>query len=152
MTPAGLSIGEVAERTGLSVHTLRYYEREGLLAAPVRRASNGHRVYSEHDVEWLTVCTNLRATGMPLTAIRRYAGVVREGNGDAEGRLAILRDHQQSLSDEIAALAERLELIGRKVRVFEDGLDGERAERECTPPPRPGAQPRSARSSSSSRS
>lgn len=132
---AGLSIGEVAERTGLSVHTLRYYEREGLLARPVRRASNGHRVYTEHDVEWLTTCTNLRATGMPLTAIRRYAELVRKGNGDAADRLAILREHRESLSDEIAALAERLELISRKVRVFEQGLGGADAERACSPAP-----------------
>lgn len=128
----GLTIGEVAERTGLSVHTLRYYEREGLLAAPVRRASNGHRVYSEHDVEWLTVCTNLRATGMPLTAIRRYADVVRQGNGDAEDRLAILREHRESLSEEIATLAGRLELISHKVRAFVQGADG-----ECVPGPSP---------------
>ncbi|MGW5188999.1 MerR family transcriptional regulator [Kribbella sp. NPDC004138] len=63
----GLSIGQVAERTGLSVHALRFYEREGLLADPVRRESNGRRVYSEDDVDWLTMCIKFRSSGMPPT-------------------------------------------------------------------------------------
>jgi DNA-binding transcriptional MerR regulator len=76
-----LSIGQVAERTGLSVHTLRFYEREGILTDPVRRGLNGHRLYSEDDVEWLSICTRFRASGMPLTAIRRYVDLVRQGPG-----------------------------------------------------------------------
>ena len=51
-----LSIGQVAQRTGLSVHALRFYESEGLFASPVRRAAGGRRIYSEWDVEWLDVC------------------------------------------------------------------------------------------------
>ncbi|MEV5707920.1 MerR family transcriptional regulator [Actinoallomurus sp. NPDC052274] len=86
-----LSIGQVAERTGLSVHALRFYEREGVLVDPVRRGPAGRRVYSENDVEWLTVCIILRASGMPLPAIRRYTELVREGDGNEEERLALLR-------------------------------------------------------------
>jgi len=78
-----LSIGQVAERTGLGVHTLRFYEREGLLAMPVRRAA-GRRVYSEDDVEWLDICTELRSSGMPPAEIRRYAELVREGLGNVK--------------------------------------------------------------------
>jgi len=75
----GLSIGQVAERTGLSVHALRFYEREGLLANPVARGPEGRRVYREQDVEWLRICMNLRASGMPLATVRRYADLVRQG-------------------------------------------------------------------------
>jgi DNA-binding transcriptional MerR regulator len=74
---ADLTTGPAAEYTGLSVHALRYYEREGLFAAPVRRDGAGHRVYSEWDLEWLEVCTKLRSA--PLrnlsTSMRhRFAG------------------------------------------------------------------------------
>ena len=73
----GLSIGQAALRSGLSVHALRFYEREGLLASPVERTADGRRVYSEHDLEWLELCIKLRSSGMPLAAIRRYTELVR---------------------------------------------------------------------------
>ena len=63
--PGELSIGQVAERTGLSVHALRFYEREGVFLSPIRRAAGGRRVYAEDDVDWLTLCTILRGAGMP---------------------------------------------------------------------------------------
>ncbi|SFK95999.1 MerR HTH family regulatory protein [Streptosporangium canum] len=66
-----LSIGQVAERTGLSVHTLRFYEREGILANPVSRGPGGRRCYSESDVEWLRLCIILRASGMERRRSRR---------------------------------------------------------------------------------
>lgn len=74
-----LTIQEVAERTALSPHTLRYYERVGLLEAPDRAAS-GHRRYGEGDLEWLTLLKRLRATGMPIREMRRYAELVRQGD------------------------------------------------------------------------
>jgi len=117
-----LSIGQVAERTGLSVHTLRFYERQGLLANAVRRRPNGRRVYSEDDVEWLTTCTMLRASGMPLTTIRRYVDLVRQGAGNEEDRLAVLRQHQEQLTRQIGELAKCLDLIRYKLRVYEDRL------------------------------
>ncbi|GIG39307.1 hypothetical protein Cph01nite_10690 [Cellulomonas phragmiteti] len=71
--PEGLSIGEVARRSGLSIHTLRLYEREGLLTGPVRRDAAGRRRYSAWDVEWLGSCRLFRASGMPA------------GTGDGSG-------------------------------------------------------------------
>jgi len=77
-----LSIGKAAERTGLSVHALRFYEREGLLASPVQRSPDGRRAYSEQDLEWLDLCIKLRSSAMPLAAIRHYAELVRQGEGN----------------------------------------------------------------------
>ena len=114
-----LGIGQTAERTGLSVHALRFYEREGLLVTPVHRGADGRRVYTEWDLEWLEVCVRLRASGMPLTAIRRYAGLVREGTGNEEDRLTLLRQHQQHVTAQLAALTECLDLITFKIRLYE---------------------------------
>lgn len=117
-----LSIGQVAECTGLSVHTLRFYEREGIFADPVRRGPGGRRVYSQDDVEWLSICTRFRASGMPLTAIRRYADLVRQGPGNEKDRLSLLRTHQEHVTAQIGELTECLDMINYKVRVYEDHL------------------------------
>jgi DNA-binding transcriptional MerR regulator len=118
-----LSIGEAAERTGLSVHTLRFYEREGLLASPIRRDSGGRRVYHPDDVDWIRVCVILRASGMPLPAIRRYTELVRAGNGNETDRLVLLRQHRERVVDQMDQLRKCLDLINFKIGVYEDVLD-----------------------------
>ncbi len=117
-----LSIGQVAERSGLSVHALRFYEREGLFVTPVHRGTDGRRVYTDWDLEWLEVCVKLRTSGMPLTAIRRYADLVRQGTGNLEDRLSLLREHQQRVTAQIAALTECLNLITFKIQMYEAGV------------------------------
>lgn len=118
-TAPRLTIGQVADRTGLSVHALRFYEREGMFPTPVHRDTGRHRLYSEWDLEWLEVCSKLRASGMPLSAIRHYAELVRRGNGNEAERLSLLREHQQHVRDQIATLIECLELISFKFRLYE---------------------------------
>ena len=120
-----LTIGQVAERTGLSVHALRFYEREGILANAVERGAGGRRRYREEDVEWLTICIILRASAMPIPVIRRYTELVRAGAGNEKERLAIMRGHQDQVRAQIARLTECLDLIGYKVGVYEDILAGE---------------------------
>ncbi len=118
-----LSIGDVAARTGLSVHALRFYEREGLLAGPVERDPAGRRVYGEDDLGWLTVCVILRGSGMPLPQIRRYTELVRAGEGNEPQRLDLLREHRQRVLEQIDQLTKCLDLINYKVAVYEDILD-----------------------------
>ncbi|MFD4197031.1 MerR family transcriptional regulator [Amycolatopsis thermoflava] len=122
-----LSIGEVARRTGLSVHTLRLYEREGLLASPVARNASGRRIYREADVEWLRYCTRFRASGMPLEEIRRFAALVRQGRGNEPERLALLREHEERVRARIAELQESLAVIRHKVAVYEEHVAEGRA-------------------------
>jgi DNA-binding transcriptional MerR regulator len=124
----GLSIGQVAERTGLSVHALRFYEREGLLADAVRRESNGRRVYTEDDVEWLDMCIKFRSSGMPLDTIRKYTELVRQGSGNEQDRLALLRSHQDYVTAQIQELTECLSVISHKVDVYQEHLDQGTAE------------------------
>jgi DNA-binding transcriptional MerR regulator len=121
-TSQGLSIGQVAERTGLSVHALRFYEREGLIADPVQRDAGGRRVYTEHDIGWLDVCVKLRASGMPLPAIRRYTELVREGRGNEQQRIAIMREHREQVIAQIAELNACLNLISYKIEFYEECL------------------------------
>ncbi|MGQ4384651.1 MerR family transcriptional regulator [Streptomyces sp. SAS_270] len=133
---ASLSIGQVAERTGLSVHALRFYEREGLFVNPVQRRAGGSRLYSEDDVDWLTICIILRASGMPLPVLRRYTDLVRAGAGNEEERLTLMREHQEQVTSQIARLTQSLDLIRFKVGVYEDLVDqGGGAAHECHAPP-----------------
>jgi DNA-binding transcriptional MerR regulator len=116
-------IGDVARETGLSVHTLRFYEREGLLLTQhVARATGGHRRYTPMDVKWLVLCVKLRASGMPLAQIRRYAELVREGPGNEQERLELLREQQARVEDQLAELQECRRIITRKVSIYERHL------------------------------
>ncbi|TCC28148.1 MerR family transcriptional regulator [Kribbella speibonae] len=119
----GLSIGQVAERTGLSVHALRFYEREGLLADAVRRESNGRRVYTEDDVDWLNMCIKFRSSGMPLDTIRKYTELVRRGAGNEADRLALLKSHQDYVRAQIEELNECLNVITWKVDIYQQHVD-----------------------------
>jgi DNA-binding transcriptional MerR regulator len=119
---ARLTIGQAAERSGLSVHALRFYEREGLFPSPVERDAGGRRLYSDWDIEWLELCTKLRGSGMPLPAIRRYATLVAAGDGNEADRLGLLRRHQAEITSQIADLSACLEIISFKVKLYEERL------------------------------
>lgn len=116
-TPAGLTIAEVAERTGLTRHTLRYYERDGLMLG-VDRAGSGHRRYSERDLDWLEMITKLRATGMPIREVRRYAELVRAGDGNEEERLALLRTHRRRVQAQLDTMTAYLGAIDMKISYY----------------------------------
>jgi DNA-binding transcriptional MerR regulator len=118
-----LGIGDVARQTGLSVHALRFYEREGLLLSQhIARGTGGHRRYSSQDVSWLRICIKLRTSGMPLAKIRRLAELVREGSGNEQERLELLREQQRRVENQLAELGECLRIISRKVGVYEQHL------------------------------
>ncbi|MFF7250195.1 MerR family transcriptional regulator [Embleya sp. NPDC008237] len=117
-----LSIGEVAERTGLSVHALRFYEREGLLVGPVQRTSGGRRRYTSLDVEWLLICVKLRESGMPLVDLKHFAELVRRGPGNEAERLQLLDAHRQRVDAQIQALEECRSVIAWKVGVYAEHL------------------------------
>ncbi|MDF2583980.1 MAG: MerR family transcriptional regulator [Mycobacterium sp.] len=122
-----LSIGEVAERTGLSVHALRFYEREGLLVGPVRRTTGGRRQYAAVDVDWLHICVKLRESGMPLADLRQFAALVRQGPGNEAERLELLDCHRRRVDAQIQALVECRAVIARKVDIYADHLNRGRA-------------------------
>lgn len=118
---ATLSISDAAEASGVSAHTLRYYERAGLLD-PVDRAQSGHRRYAEQDLVRIQFLTKLRATGMPIRQIRAYADLVRRGEDTNEARLAMLEAHRQAVRAQLAATARNLDLIEKKIDFYKERL------------------------------
>ena len=110
------SISEAAEKCGLSPYTLRWYERIGLLG-PVERTSDGRRRFTGKDLEWLSLLTKLRATGMPVKDMQRYAELVRSGAGEAE-RLELLKRHRVEVRQALAAQRECLKLLDYKIDIY----------------------------------
>lgn len=111
---SNLSIKEVATRCGLSVHTLRYYERIGLIA-PVARASGGQRRYRAADLEWIGFLLRLRATGMSISGMQEFARLRSVGNGTAGARRIMLEDHLAGLLGEIDALQQAAGVLQAKI-------------------------------------
>jgi DNA-binding transcriptional MerR regulator len=115
--PTNITIAEAAERSGLSAHTLRYYERIGLIH-PVGRGQNGHRRYGRDDIEWLEFLIKLRTTDMPIRQMVEYAELVREGPQTASRRRAMLEAHREALRDRIEDLKETATVIDRKIETY----------------------------------
>ncbi len=109
-----LTIQQVAELTGLSIDTLRYYERIGLLE-PVGRAQNGHRRYTRHDLAWIDVLIRLRNTGMPRTQMVRYAELRRQGSATLTERRLMLEQHQHSLQQHMQELEQHMAVLQQKI-------------------------------------
>lgn len=108
------SIHQVAELTGLSIDTLRYYERIGLLE-PVSRASSGHRRYRQKELDWLGLLINLKETGMPLAEMRHFADLRRQGAATAAERLRLLEQHQQALEGQMRRLEQHMTALRQKI-------------------------------------
>lgn len=117
-TDAGLSPREAAERTGLSVEALRYYEREGLIR-PVRRTAGGRRSYTADDIAWIGLITCLRAAGLGIADLREFTVLLRDQGGATERaeflqvRREVLRQRQQAIATAIAVLDEKIEHFSR---------------------------------------
>jgi len=125
------TIAEAASATALTPDTLRYYERDGLMLQPVDRSATGHRRYSERDLTWIQLITCLRGTGMPIRDVRRYAELVRQGEGNEQARLDLLRAHRARVLAQLAEVQEHLGAIDRKIGIYTEkvgpALDLERA-------------------------
>ena len=116
----GLAIADAASLTGLTPDTLRYYERDGLMLRPVPRSSSGHRMYADGDLDWVRLITKLRSTGMPIRDVRRYADLVRAGEGNEAERLELLRAHRQVVLARLAEVQDHLGAIDYKIGLYEN--------------------------------
>ena len=111
---------DAAKQAGISIHTLHYYEREGLLQ--VGRSSSGHRRYSSSDIEWIGILTCLRQTGMPIRTMRRFATLVQQDSNNIPERIEILKTHRLEVLTNLAALKHNLEHVEKKIDYYEKVL------------------------------
>jgi DNA-binding transcriptional MerR regulator len=114
--------GKVIEITGLSIHTLRYYEKMKLIE-PVTRAENGHRRYTEADIHRIGFIKKMRQTGMPIDELRQYLDLARQGDSTIEERLIMLEQQYDRVQGQIGNLHNMLEFLEYKMQLFEDKKD-----------------------------
>ena len=133
---SSLAIAEVAQRTGLSAHTLRYYERIGLIAA-VPRAPGGQRRYAAADMEWLAFLMRLRETGMPIKGMQAYARLRSQGNATLAERRNLLETHLADVQLQMRALRTSAQALALKItqyRTMERSLPRQGKNAHGTPP------------------
>ncbi|MFD1828270.1 MerR family transcriptional regulator [Streptomyces desertarenae] len=113
------TISEVAAVTGLSAHTLRWYERIGLMPH-IDRSHTGQRRFTNRDLDWLALVGKLRLTGMPVADMVRYAELVREGDHTFEERQELLRATREDVLRRIDELRSTLAVLDFKIEFYAD--------------------------------
>jgi DNA-binding transcriptional MerR regulator len=119
-----LTIQQTASRTGLSEHTLRYYEKIGLIQ-PVERAPNGHRRYNDEDLGWIDFLKCLRSTGMPVAQMLEFTDLTQAGEHTIQARVALLKKHRECVLREIQTLQNDLEVIHHKIDWYSNMIEEE---------------------------
>ena len=112
-----LTIQEVSQVTGLTPHTLRYYERIGLIH-PINREENTRRCYTADDVGWIDFLLKLRATGMSIKDMQRYAELQRQGDETLPERVEMLKSLRDKVESHIDEMNEHLKLIHYKIDYY----------------------------------
>ena len=111
------TIQQVADKTGLTAHTLRYYEKCGLIDT-VERDEHGYRSYSQDDMARIQMLCCLRRTGMSIKDMQRYAILLRAGDHTTEQRRILLEKHRQEVEAQICELTEMLKIIDHKIDLY----------------------------------
>ena len=119
-----MRISEIAEKTGLSLSTIRYYEKIGL-CREVGRGADGKRRFSTSDADWFLLLASLRETGMSLSDMRAFAALYAVGDKTVAQRKAALLAHRESLDDRQAALDRCRAILERKLQLYAKILEGE---------------------------
>ena len=123
------SIQDVSKKTGLSTHTLRYYEKEGLISG-VERSQGGFRQYTDEDLERLGLICCLKNTGMSIQEIARFVQLTHEGNHTLKERVQMLKDHREQVIERIAEMEKHLDKVTWKINFFSEKLRAYEAEME----------------------
>lgn len=114
------SIGEFSKLVGLSGHTLRFYEKEGLIK--VNRDENNIRIYSDENKLWIESLLHLKNTGMSLKDMKRFAMWGHMGDKTMEERLDLLRNHRKKVVEDLEKLRQSLEHLDKKIDFYENEL------------------------------
>lgn len=111
-----------ATRAGLSLDSLRYYEREGLIG-PIRRTAGGHRVYGEDDLFWIGLVTCLRDAGLGISELREFTALLRS-EGDPSDRVEFLRRHRRELQERMSRIRTAIGVLDDKIAYYSDRVEG----------------------------
>ena len=114
-------IGQIAEKLGLTAHTLRFYDKEGLLPF-VKKNSAGFRVFDENDVDWLIVIECLKATGMPLKNIKKYIDLCQVGDETLKVRLEMFQEQKKQIEKQMIELQQYMEKINFKIAYYTEAV------------------------------
>lgn len=116
------TIRQVAERIGLTVPTLRYYDKEGLLPF-VDKKPNGTRVFKDEDFEGLAIITCLKNSGVPIKDIKKYMDLCAKGDSTLKGRLEIFLERKESVEKQMEELNKIMETIKHKIWYYETAIE-----------------------------
>ena len=123
------SIQEVSRKTGLTAHTLRYYEKEGLISG-VERSQGGFRQYTDEDLERLGLICCLKNTGMSIQEIARFVQLTHEGDHTLRERVELLRAHREQVLERMAEMQKYLDKVTWKLNFFTEKLHAYEAARQ----------------------
>ena len=123
-----LTIQEVAKATGLTTYTLRYYERIGLIH-PINREENTRRCYTADDVGWIDFLLKLRAIGMSIKDMQRYAELQRQGDATLPERVEMLKSLRDKVESHIEEMNEHLKLIYYKIDYYQKVVEEQMLEK-----------------------
>lgn len=129
-----MRISEVSEQSGLSVDTLRYYEKIGLLP-PVNRNESGIREYGEYDLRRVDFVKCMRSAGLPIEVLLDYFALVEQGDATIAARKTILQEQRAQLVAKMAEMQQTLDLLNLKIQGYDDGVL--KAEQELSENPFP---------------
>lgn len=116
------SISQAAKRTGLTEHTLRYYEKEGLLPF-IERTASGIRDFKENDFEWLSLITCLKQSGMPVKQIKEFIDLCLQGDDTLQDRLDIFKKHKESVEAKMEELTRHMQKIDYKIWYYTNAVE-----------------------------
>ncbi|QGQ95960.1 MerR family transcriptional regulator [Paenibacillus psychroresistens] len=112
-----LTIGQVAEKTGLSIPTIRYYEKEGILPF-IKRNESGIRIFEYEDIQWINLLNCLRNTGMPIAQLKDYADLTLLGDQTGEKRLGILEKQKEKIEEQVNTLKSHIDLLNLQMEWY----------------------------------
>ncbi|WP_342480311.1 MerR family transcriptional regulator [Paenibacillus sp. FSL L8-0340] len=129
MEPNFFSIQQISEMTGLTVHTLRYYEKIGLLYG-IHRDTSGYRQYSETDISWVHFLLRLRVTGMKVSDMKHFSDLRSQGEATISARRELLETHQKNVLAQINELKNNLKMIDEKIESYK-WMEGQDSKEQC---------------------
>lgn len=116
------TIKQVAEKMGVSVPTLRYYDKEGLMPF-IEKKENGTRVFKDEDFKGLEIISCMKNSGMPIKDIKRYMDLCMEGDSTLQARLEVFLERKETVRKQLEELNSIMEVIEHKIWYYETAIE-----------------------------